>query len=389
MSPDLSTSPAAARVAPHLDAVDAAIAESESSARMPAPLARRLADAGLLTLGLPRRHGGPEAPCAELCETIELVSRTHASAGWCVMIASTTSTLAAYLDPEHAATVFADPATIVGGVTAPSGTATIDGDTVRVEGRWSWGSGSENCAWFALGCLVTENGHTVTNAAGQPSVRLVLLPADDVRIAPNWDVSGLRGTGSHDLVVDGAVAPAGRAVELGIDRPRIDGALYRFPIFGLLALGVASVSLGIARAAIDDLVSLAGAKTPTGHRRLPRDRAMTQVDVARAEASLRAARAYFYESIAAAWDVATTGAPLSLEHRTSLRLAATHAATIATEVVGAMYTAGGGSAIRADNPLQRHLRDVHVPTQHIMVAPATWEVAGRALVGLDPANPAW
>lgn len=377
------------RARPLLEDVRAAIPESEASARMPAALAAKLADAGLATLGLPRELGGPEVSCADLCETIELVSRVHASAGWCVMIASTTATLGAYLPEAEAAAVFADPATIVGGVTAPSGTATLDGDRVIVEGRWSWGSGSENCAWFALGCLVVEDGHAVTTPDGAPAVRLVLLPAADVRIEPNWDVSGLRGTGSHDLVVAGSTAPARRAVALGVDRPRVGGALYRFPVFGLLALGVASVSLGIARAAIDELVQLATAKTPTGHRRLLRERAMTQVEVARAEASLRSARAFFHEAIDDAWTVATTGAPLSLDHRTSLRLAATHAASVATDVVRAMYTLGGGSAIRADSALQRHLRDVHVPTQHIMVAPATWEVAGRALVGLDPANPAW
>jgi alkylation response protein AidB-like acyl-CoA dehydrogenase len=377
------------RARPLLDEVRAAVDVSEASARMPAALASTLAGAGLMTLGLPRELGGPEVSCADLCETIELVSQVHASAGWCVMIASTTATLGAYLPEDEAAAIFADPRTIVGGVTAPSGTATVDGDRVRVEGRWSWGSGSENSSWLALGCLVVEDGHAVTTPHGAPAVRLVLLPAADVHIEPNWDVSGLRGTGSHDLVVSGSTAPTRRAVALGVDRPRVGGALYRFPVFGLLALGVASVSLGIARAAIDELVRLATAKSPTGHRRPLRDRAMTQVEVARSEASLRAARAFFHEAIDDAWTVATAGEPLSLEHRTSLRLAATHAATVATEVVRSMYTLGGGSAIRSDSALQRHLRDVHVPTQHIMVAPATWEVAGRALVGLDPANPAW
>jgi alkylation response protein AidB-like acyl-CoA dehydrogenase len=107
-----------------------------------------------------------------------------------------------------------------------------------------------------------------------------------------------------------------------------------------------------------------------------------QADVARAEARLRSARAFLLGEARSAWLAAQGGATISTEHRLGLRLAATHAAGAAAEVVTSMYHLAGGSSIYDSSPLQRRLRDVHVATQHMMIAPATWELTGRLLLGL-------
>ena len=195
-------------------------------------------------------------------------------------------------------------------------------------------------------------------------------------------MSGLRGTGSHDMRVTDEIVPASHAVSLLSEPPRDPGALYAFPLFGLLAIGIAAVALGIARAAIEDLIELAGAKTPAASSRTLAKRSAVQAEVARSEASLRAAQALLLAEAEAAWRGAQSGEPISSERRAGLRLAATHATGAAAEVVGAMYHAGGGSSIYDSSPLQRRFRDVHVATQHMMVAPATWELTGRLLLGL-------
>jgi len=196
-------------------------------------------------------------------------------------------------------------------------------------------------------------------------------------------VSGLRGTGSHDLEVDDVFVPAGRAVSLMTDRPLADGPLFRFPVFGLLALGIAAVATGIARTAIDALVAIAGAKTPTGSKRLLGERAAIQMQVAQAEAALESSRAWLRASVAAAWDAACSRGSISVAERATLRLAATEATTRATRAVDLMYEAGGGTSIYVTSPLQRCFRDIHVVTQHAMVSPATYELTGRLLLGLD------
>src|SRR5206468_9941306 len=130
---------------------------------------------------------------------------------------------------------------------------------------------------------------------------LMVFPAADVEIIDTWTVSGLRGTGSHDMAVSDVVVPAARAFSLFTDRPREPGPLYRFPLFGLLAIGISAVSLGIGRRSIDELLVLAGGKLPTGSSRRLAERSTVQAEVAKAEAALRSAGAFLREAIGEAW----------------------------------------------------------------------------------------
>jgi alkylation response protein AidB-like acyl-CoA dehydrogenase len=163
----------------------------------------------------------------------------------------------------------------------------------------------------------------------------------------------------------------------------VDAPLYRFPQFTLLALGIGAVALGLARAAIDELIGLAGKKTPQGAKRRLAERASVQSGVAEAEARWRSARAFLYEALAAAWQEATLGERVALALRRDLRLATTHAVRASAEAVDAMYALGGGSSVYRRSRLQRCFRDVHVVTQHMMVGPPTLELAGRLFLGLE------
>jgi alkylation response protein AidB-like acyl-CoA dehydrogenase len=211
----------------------------------------------------------------------------------------------------------------------------------------------------------------------------MMFPRSEVEIVDTWNVSGLRGTGSHDIAVHDVFVPAGRAISLTLDRPRRGGTLYAFPVFGLLALGGAAVATGIARHAIDELGSLASTKTATLQRRRLAERPVVQAKVAEAEALLGSARAFLREAVARAWESAERGGEIALTDRARLRLAATHATATAARAVDLMYTAGGGTAIYAASPLQRCLRDAHAVTQHVMVAEPTYELVGRVLLGVD------
>ena len=159
--------------------------------------------------------------------------------------------------------------------------------------------------------------------------------------------------------------------------------LYAFPQFGLLAMGIAAVSLGLARAAIDELVDLAGSKTPSGSGRSLANRASTQADVSSAEALVRSVRSFFYETVESAYEAAKVEGRLSVESRRDVRLATTHAVRECAKAVDLMYHLGGGTSVYRRSPLQRIFRDVHVATQHMMVAPAILELTGRLFLGLE------
>jgi alkylation response protein AidB-like acyl-CoA dehydrogenase len=355
----------------------------ERERRLPAELARAFTEAGVFRLCVPRALGGLEVDPAVLIRAGETLAQADGSAGWCAMIGATSGVASAYLPEAAAREIYGSADAVTGGAFAPHGTATVVDGGYRVTGRWPFASGCEYCTWLMGGCVVVESGRPRLLPGGLPDSRLMLFPAQAARIIDTWTVSGLRGTGSHDIAVDDLFVPATHATSIITDRPRERGPLYAFPVFGLLALGIAAVALGIARAAIDELVRLARGKTPTGSRRLLAERATVQAQVAEAEAVLGAARSLVFDTVAAAWTRATAHGTIDLRDRARLRLAATHAASAAVRATDLMYTAGGGTAVYATSPLQRAFRDVHVVTQHVMVAPATLELAGRILLGLE------
>jgi alkylation response protein AidB-like acyl-CoA dehydrogenase len=370
---------AAQRVAPRAAALGDRI---EQERALPRELVDELLDEGLLGMCLPRALGGGEARPAEMVCALEELARADAATAWCAMVASTSSLLGAYLPQREAELIFAGGRNVSGGVFAPRGRAERRDGAYVVDGRWSFVSGVTHCDWVLGGCVVHDGDEPALLADGGVDVRLALMPIEAVEVIDTWSVSGLRGTASHDMTAVAQVVPAARVVSLFSDRPLHAGALYAFPLFGLLAIGIASVALGIARGAIDDLASLAGAKTPAAGRKTLAERATVQAQVARAEAALRAARGLVLGEVGAAWTAAARAGAMSEQHRLGLRLAASHATEVAAEVVTTMYHAGGGTSIYDSSMLQRRFRDVHVATQHMMVAPATWELGGRLLLGL-------
>ncbi|MEM6557389.1 MAG: acyl-CoA dehydrogenase family protein, partial [Pseudomonadota bacterium] len=214
--------------------------EMEDARRLPADLAKKLAEGGLFRMVTPSAYGGLECTPRQIVDAVEAVAEANASAGWCVMIGATTAMNAAYMEPAMAHEIYDDPMIITGGVFAPMGKAVVDGDDYIVSGRWQWGSGSANCTWLCGGSMVFEDGELRTLPSGRPDARMMIFPAAEVELIDTWHVMGLKGTGSGDLAVENVRVPTARSVSLVADKPLIDGALYKFPAFGLLSLGVAA-----------------------------------------------------------------------------------------------------------------------------------------------------
>ena len=352
--------------------------DTERERALPRELADALVATGLLRAGAPAALGALQAPPAIALEGAERIARGDASAGWCVSIALTGSLLSAYLPDQGAAEVFGDPASVAAGVWAPRGTATPADGGVRMSGRWSFASGIAHSDWFLAGCVLDDGDEP----GGRTALRVAALPAAELEVLDTWHTSGLRGTGSHDVVADDVFVPEHRVLSLVGATPRVDAALYRFPVFGYFALSIGAAALGNARGAIDDLAELAAAKVGLGSSRVLAERPATQAAVAEAEAALRAARALYFGAIEDAWAAAQGPEPVAVALRVGLRLAATHAVRTAAAVARSMYDLGGGTAIYDDSPLQRRFRDAHTATAHFQVNPATWELTGRLLLGL-------
>ena len=354
----------------------AAADETERDRKPPHRLLEAMADSGLFAMAIPRSLGGRESDAPMILRALEEVSRADGSAGWCLMIAATTGVTYGFWPQSVGRAVYAaNPHAVTCGVYHPRGEVRrVDGG-YRVRGRWSFASACEIADWMCCGAILADDGN--------PRVCDVLFPASEMKIIDTWTVSGLRGTGSHDVELADTFVPEERVSFRTPNRVREPGPLYAFPLLGLLAVGVTAVAIGVARRAIDELRVLAIAKTPTGGRRRLADRGVLQTEVAQAEACVRSARAYLYEAVEQAHETAGREGEMSVELRTNLRLAATNATWSAVRATDLMYTAGGGTSNYAASPLQRCFRDVHAITQHAAVAPPTWELCGRFLLGLD------
>lgn len=337
---------------------------------------RALVDAGVFKMFVPRALGGAAATPETAIHVLEELARADGSAGWCAMIGATAGLTSAYLDEAVAREIYGAPDSIACGVFAPMGRAKPEGDGFRVSGRWAFASGCEHAAWRMGGAIVEGDAPL---ASGAPNVRCMMFRAEDTTVVDTWHTSGLRGTGSHDIEVKDVLVPRARVFSMITDTPRAfaEGAIYALSPFGVLATCVASVALGIARAANDALIELATAKQPLGSKRTIAHRELVQLGVAKAEAMLRSARAGLVDAAADAARDPT------LRARAHLRAAACHATTQAAAATDLAYEAGGASSIYTKNPLQRHFRDVHVATQHIMVSPTAATLAGRVLLGLE------
>lgn len=348
--------------------------DSERDATLAAPVVAALADSPIPSMLVPESLGGGQREPAEMVAALEEIALGDGSAAWCAMVAATSGLVAAYVDPDFAREAFGPPA-IAGGVYAPMGRATRDGNDYVLSGRWPFTSGCRHAT--------TLMGGAIADDANGGGVRVMVFPASEATVHDTWDVIGLRGTGSHDTEVSDLRVPVEYTASLSADRPRDDGPLYAFPPFGLLALGIASVALGIARGSVGELSQLAAAKKPGGSTRSLAERPAIQASVAKAEALTGSARAFIHEAVGEAWDQAQMGGEIDVAARAKLRLAATHATRASTDAVDLMAEAGGGTAIYSKSPLARRFRDIHTATAHMMIAPPSWELAGRIKLGLD------
>ena len=341
-------------------------AEIEQLRRLPDDLVAALVDTGLFRAWVPARYGGEESGALAVLDAIEALSFHDGATGWCAMIGATTSLTAAFLPPAFAEEIYGDPRAVTGGFAMPAGRGVPVEGGIVVNGRWQWGSGTSHCTWIGGGCIVEGRG-----------APFVFFERDQVELLDTWHVAGLKGTGSTDYAVADAFVPEGRWVHVLAAEPVVDGPLYRMPFMGLLSLGVCMVALGLARRAQHELVELAGGKRPAGSAKTLAERQVVQAEVARAEAAWRSARSFVREVVEEATEVGVTD-----EMRRRLRLAATDATWRSAQAVDRMYSAGGGSSIHEAHPLQRVFRDVHVATQHGMVAERTYEPVGRMALGL-------
>jgi alkylation response protein AidB-like acyl-CoA dehydrogenase len=297
------------------------------------------------------------------------------------MVATGCSWLTGWVPEDALRAMCGDPCDLrLAGSERPLGRATRVTGGYRLSGRWNFASGIMHANWVMAGCFI-EDG------AAEPRMRIMLMPVDDVRVEQTWSVVGMRGTGSHDFIVDDVFVPEDRAV-LAVDTALSDEAIYSQRLLRVCTFGpVAAVLVGGALGAIDDVLAIAGQQTVRNTTAL-RDRPEVQRCIADSTARIESARAYIAEVITTAYDAVCRDQDPSIAVAAS-RLAFAHAAQQAIFVVGELIRVVGTPAAHLSSPLQRRARDLMVAQHFPSFDISNYEVAGRVFLGLEPNDAGW
>ena len=376
------------RVATMADVISAGGDEAQLLRRCPTSVIDALVDNGLFRFTLPTELGGENASVGQTIEVLEALSAIDASVGWNVMLGSEINAMAAGgMAKDLAKEIYIDNPRVImcgggGPGTEPSRAVRQPDGSYRVWGRTTFISGCHNATWCFMVAPVFEND-AIKIVNGAPVVKLWMLHRDEWEIIDTWDVSGLRGSGSHDVATDGGVVPARFAgVDLVSTPALYDNPVFRIPVPLRLAYNKAAIGIGIARGALDAFVDLANTKTPMLSSTMLRDRPVAHYRMGQGEAELRAARAFLFEAMADVEEELRAGRESPGPETTQIaRLACTHAANASMHVVDSIHNAAGTSALRMDNPLERKLRDSHGCATHRWVAHPLYAELGRIFLG--------
>ncbi len=353
--------------------------QAEAQRHLSETVAVALADAGLHRLGAPPSYGGADASPRHQLEAIEAVAYADGATGWNLMIGIENLALMA-LQWREGAELLSDPLTIVCGSTAAVCRADAVATGWRITGRWPWASGCHNAHWFGGQVLVFRGDEQVS-----PRPVYAFARRGEFEILDTWHTAGMRGSGSHDVVIDGLVVPDEQIAfydKPWVAQQRAESVLARIPLGVRLAHNKTAVALGITRAAIDVFIELAANKTPAFGSVGLAERPFAQAALARAESRVRAGRAWVLDECDQVWDLATRQEPFS-EHQKALFLMACSDTTAGcVDAVEAVVEAAGTTANMVGHPLDRLRRNATVVRSHVSVAPHLRDEAAARLMGV-------
>jgi alkylation response protein AidB-like acyl-CoA dehydrogenase len=255
-----------------------------------------------------------------------------------------------------------------------------------VTGHVPYASGCANARWWALPAVEMDGDKPkVDPQTGQAAPFGVFFRHEEGQILDTWHTVGMRGTGSADIAIENLFVPDRRTMPvspLETPGPGFEGPLYRM-VPWLSILGEATVSVGIAAAAVDALVEVARTKTPAYMATPLREQQFAQLVAAKARARVEASRDTLYRAAEAGYADVQDGSLLSWEAKTRLQLAVCFAAEACAEAVRLVCDGAGASSIRIGQPFERQLRDIQVLTQHSSKSGPRYVTAGRLMFGLE------
>ncbi len=367
--------------------------EGERIGKLTDQTVKIMKSAGNIRLLQPKEYGGLEVHPREFAETVMATAALDPSAGWINGVVGVHPYQLAYADPRVAAEIWADDVdTWVASPYAPQGVARpVDGGYI-FNGRWQFSSGTDHCEWIFLGAMI---GDDEGKPLMPPQMLHMILPRKDYEIVEDsWDVVGLRGTGSKDVIVKDAFVPAYRTMDafkvMDGTAQREAGmteTLYLMPWSTMFPLGISSATIGIAEGALAahldyqrERVSAAGTAI--------KDDPYVLYAIGEAAADINAARQEILANADRIYDMVDAGKEVSFADRAAGRRTQIRAVWRAVMAVDQIFSRSGGNAMRMDKPLQRYWRDAHTGLAHAIHVPGTaYHASALSSFGVEPQGP--
>lgn len=348
---------------------------------------------GNIRLLQPKKHGGLEVHPREFAETVMATASLDPSAGWINGVVGVHPYQLAYADPRVGAEIWADDVdTWVASPYAPQGVAKpVDGGYI-FNGRWQFSSGTDHCDWIILGAMI---GDADGKPLMPPQMLHMILPRQDYQIVEDsWDVVGLRGTGSKDVIVKDAFVPTYRTMDA---MKVMDGTaqreagmtetLYLMPWSTMFPLGISAATIGIAEGALAAALDYQRARVNSSGVAI-KDDPYVMYAIGEAAADINAARQELLANADRIFDMVDAGKDVSFEDRAAGRRTQVRAVWRAVSAVDEIFARCGGNSARMDKPLQRYWRDVHVGQAHAIHVPGTvYHASALSSLGVDPQGP--
>ncbi|MBF9519364.1 hydroxylase [Mycobacteroides chelonae] len=367
--------------------------EAEKLGKLPDETAKMLRAAGPIRLLQSKGYGGYEVHPREFAETVMATAALDPASGWICGVVGVHPWQVAFADPKVAAEMWSQDQDVwMASPYAPTGVAKpVDGGYI-FNGRWQFSSGTDHCDWIILGALL---GDGEGKPLMPPKMLHMILPRQDYEIVEDsWNVVGLRGTGSKDIIVRDAFVPSYRVMDGDevIDgtaqrNAGMTGTLYRMPWSTMFPLGISSAVIGIAEGALAAHLDYQRERVGAQGTAV-KDDPYVLYAIGEAAADINAARQEILANVDKIWDIVDSGKEVSFEDRAAGRRTQVRAAWRAVMAVDQIFSRSGGNAMRLDKPLQRYWRDAHTGLAHAIHVPSTvFHASALSSLGIEPQGP--
>ena len=356
------------------------VGEAEANRRVPKGAVQAMIDSGLLPMVRPARWGGFEMDWMTLLDCVAEVSKVSGSMGWCFCFLMQHQWVLGYFPEAAQAAVYgrdADPRIVTS--FGAFGRAEPEPGGYKLSGDWSFGSGGDHCTWAIVGAPVI---------GPQPGMRWFLLQQGQFSIRDTWNSVGLKGSGSNNIVVDGASVPEAFSLDLGAaygghapGSQFLDGPLFQAPLSSQFQFGLLSPMMGIARGAMDTFLEFSrdrvGGMTGSKVAESP----LLQVRIGESAAELDAAYAVLdhISRGVMSGELATPAVAARVGRDFGL------CSKLMVQAVDRLFAVAGARGLNEGNALGRHWRDIHAISNHVALNSETlFQAFGRQALGLPP-----